>query len=308
MDVNELREARNKPASIFMRFCQSKKRYKDAMFCFYEGEDNKYYEHRVVQYTEIPYDNIISFDCEGKENVLKVYEMIKTKPDYDGVVMAFFTDRDYFESENKTDLYETPCYSVENFYTSINCFKKILKIGFGINVHEEDFEKCVQDFCKSQCMFHQHMIVFNAWLKGQREEEKKNGHRNVHLKNFKIGKLFETIGINIVIPKENINYDYFQKMFPDAIKLSEKRMKEHILFMKDCDKQKCFRGKQELNFLKKVIDDLVRKNNNGDYFVEKHNCVGLDPNKDTLLTLSQFADTPECLIEFLSKYKGKLVA
>ena len=46
-----------------------------------------------------------------------------------------------------TNIYQTPCYSVENFYTTIDSFSRIINREFGINSIEDDFAGCVADYC-----------------------------------------------------------------------------------------------------------------------------------------------------------------
>lgn len=74
------------------------------------------------------------------------------------------------------------------------------------------------------------------------------------------------------------------------------------------DLQQTLRGKYELEFLRKIVDDLKNKNKNGEYFSERNECIKIDPNVDPLLLLSQCADTPENLIIFLKQFSIENVA
>lgn len=299
-----MREARTKAVVVFMKFCQSKNRYESDLFCFYEGEDIKYYESRVEEYAGRSYTNIASFDCGGKKGVLKVRSLIKEKNIYDNVKKAFFIDKDYFTTDiEDSELFETPCYSVENFYTSKTAFERLLKRGFGINVYEDDFTKCVKDFLTSQRQFHQSLIELNAWLKCQRREDLKNGKRNIKLSEFKVAKYFGKLFIDEVTVKKYIDSETLYEIFPQAIKIDETELSEEIQFMESCDQQQDFRGKFELEFFKKVVEDLRTKNKDNSYFQEHRECVKLDPNVDTLMQFSQCADTPETLKKFLEQYK-----
>ena len=176
MDVQEIRDARKKSSVIFAKFCQNKDSYDQGIFCFFEGEDKKYYEQRIEEYTGITHKNIFGYDCGGKHGVLKVRKLISEKGEYDTVKKAYFIDRDYFSTDLKdVDTYETPCYSVENFYTSETAFEKILIRAFGINAYDEDFKRCVNDYKERQKEFHQKIVLINAWLKCQRKHEICNG-------------------------------------------------------------------------------------------------------------------------------------
>lgn len=304
MDIQKMRDARTKAVVVFTKFCQSKDRYDSDLFCFYEGEDIKYYESRVEEYTGKSYTNIVSFDCGGKNGVLKVRKLIKGKNVYDNVKKAFFVDKDYFATDiEDRELFETPCYSVESFYTSKTAFERLLKRGFGINVYEEDFTKCVNDFLSVQKQFHQYLIELNAWLKCQRKEEMKKGKRNIELSEFKVAKFFEKISIDEIKVKKYLDSETLYEIFPQAIKIGEKELAEEILLMEGCNQQQDFRGKFELEFLKKIVGDLRAKNKANSYFQEHRECVKLDPNVDTLMQFNQCADTPETLKVFLEQYK-----
>lgn len=304
MDVQEMRDARKKAVVVFTKFAQSKGRFTKDLFCFYEGEDIKYYEPRIEEYAGISYENITSFDCGGKNGVLRVRNLIKEKGVYENVKKAFFIDRDYFTTDiQDVELYETPCYSVENFYTSRSTFERVLKRGFGINICEEDFARCVNDFLHVQEQFHKSMVEFNAWLKCQRRREINCGKRNVELSEFKIQGFFEKITIDGVKTKKTLDAQILYEMFPQAMQVEEAELLEEMQCMQKCNQSNDFRGKFELWFFKKVIEDLRAKNKSNLYFQEHRGCVKIDPNVDTLLQLSQCAETPESLKQFLSQYK-----
>lgn len=304
MDVQEMREARTKAVVVFTKFTQSKGRFSKDLFCFYEGEDIKYYETRIEEYTGISYKSITSYDCGGKNGVLRVRSLIKEKGVYENVKKAFFIDRDYFTTDIRdTELYETPCYSVENFYTSKSAFERVLKRGFGINICEDDFAKCVNDFLQVQEQFHKSMVEFNAWLKCQRRREISCGKRNIKLSEFKISEYFEQIAIDSLTVKKSLDAKTLYEKFPQAIEIDEAELLEEVQCMRECNQSSDFRGKFELWFFKKVIEDLRTKNKSNLYFQEHRDCVKINPNVDTLLQLSQCADTPESLKQFLSQYK-----
>lgn len=149
MDVQKTREARNKSVVVFAKFCQSKELHTRALFCFYEGEDAKYYGNRVEQITRRSCDNIVSYNCGGKAGVLKVRELIKKKKQYDHVKTAYFIDSDFFPQKNlEKNVYQTTGYSVENYYTSSTAFTRILNYAFGVNCNCSDYQRCMEDYKK----------------------------------------------------------------------------------------------------------------------------------------------------------------
>ena len=303
MDVQKTREARNKSVVVFTRFCQSKELYTKALFCFFEGEDSKYYGSRIEQITKRSSENIVSYNCGGKTGVLKVKELIKRKKQYDYVKTAFFIDKDYFpQGDLEKNIYQTNGYSVENYYTTTTAFTRVLNYAFGINCNCEDYMKCMRDYERNMDIFHKKVIIFNAWIKAQRFKEIKKGKRELELSDFKISKFFQTISIDNVCVKQEINKKYIEECFPQLSIIDNSEIEKYVQEFEKTDLQQTFRGKYELEFFRKIIDDLKTKNKKGEYFSEKRDCIKIDPNVDPLLILSQFADTPQSLVVFLRQY------
>ena len=79
--------------------------------------------------------------------------------------------------------------------------------------------------------------------------------------------------------------------------------REGKLLFKYFPKEICYIGKYEIEFLKKIIDSLKAKNKTGGYFSQKYTSVHIDPNINILSALADYADTPQCLIDFLKQYQ-----
>lgn len=309
MDIQKTREARNRSVVVFTKFCQSKKFHTKALFCFYEGEDAKYYGSRVEQITGRSCDNIISYNCGGKAGVLKVKELIKKKKQYEFVKTAYFIDSDFFPQKNlEKNVYQTTGYSVENYYTSSTAFTRILNYAFGVNCNCSDYIRCIEDYKKNIEIFHRHILFLNAWIKAQRVNELKIGKRKLELKDFKISKYFHTLAIDKVEIKQKIDKRFLEQCFPELCIIEDTEIEKYISELEQTNMQQTLRGKFELEFLKKIIDDLKSKHKNGEYFSEKYECIKIDPNVDPLLLLSQCADTPKSLNIFLKQFSVDNVA
>ena len=132
LSLEQMREERNKYESVYIQFVDSQSYYNEYAFCFYEGDDAKYYDFRIKSKFG---DKIISYQVENKFGVLKLLDLITKDKLDDNACTMFFVDRDYdlntnYENEN---LFVTPCYSVENFYVKKECLKKILQTEFKLN-------------------------------------------------------------------------------------------------------------------------------------------------------------------------------
>ncbi len=304
MNIQKVKEARNKGVVAFSRYCQEKKKYQDYLFCFFEGEDAKYYFPRIEKYSGYEYNRIIQYNCGGKKGVLKALSLVEKNIDESLVAKAFFIDSDYDTTKYSNPfLYQTSCYSIENFYTSKEAFSKILNREFGINTMERDYLKCCSDYTKRQREFHDETIYINSWLSCQRLEEEYSEDHKIVLSDFKISKLFSEITIDNIISKGEINREKIEELFPNSINIEEGEIERKINYFKNGDMGSLFRGKFEIEFLKKIIDSLKIKNKAGGYFSKKYTSVHIDPNINTLSTLEDYADTPQSLIDFLEQYR-----
>lgn len=305
MDLQGLREARSKGVVAYTRFCLDIRRHTENLYCFFEGEDGKYYNERILTYTNYKYDEIISYQCGGRNEVIKVYHLICKEKKFSNIAKAFFIDRDFIpvETSDKPEIYQTSAYSIENYYSSVEVFKRVLNREFHLNVAEIDFLRSVDNFITVQKCFHDHMTLFNAWVYYQREKEREEGHVVLDISDFKIGKLFSSICINDVVVRCPIDTELIVGMFPNAYELDEVRLSSICSMLNQQDKQKFFRGKFELQFFKNVIEDLKKKNRELSYFTSHIDGVRVDVSTNPLSSLCQYAETPECLVEFLSRYK-----
>ena len=304
MDVEKMRDAKLKGVVAFTKFCHDKRGHEDCLFCFFEGEDSKYYGSRIEQYTGYNSTKIVNYNCGGRDEVERAYLLISKKREYDKVNKIFFIDSDYTPKKQlSSHIYQTPCYSIENFYSSVECFGKILNREFGINSIDADYKKCIDDYTNRQCEFHNYTEFFNAWLFCQRSEEERKKRKAVVLKDFKIAKLFSEITITKVEKKDEIDKEFLKECFPNSYDIEEEQINSVSKKWSSKKAQQIYRGKFEMEFLRKILESLVVENKAHTYFSETYNCVRLNPGSNMLSSLSAYADTPRCLIEFLESHK-----
>lgn len=294
MTAEELRKAREESANVaYLTFAKHIKSDKLGLFCFFEGKDSPYYISRVKN---IFNGNYYPINCSGKSKVLKVYELIDYHREYDAYKKAFFVDRDFDSSLQNPKIYETPCYSIENLYTNIQSFGEILKSEFGLNETDDDFEKCINLYKTLQEEFHTHSMLFNAWYACL-----------VFIKN----STNQQIGVKLEdsIPKEFVsislggisgNYDLpaIQAKYPSALEVTREAIEKKILEMQSQDMGKIFRGKFELDFMLKVLNEIIVDSKTTKYFVSKTIKYSIT-NPQAISQFSQYAETPESLIEYI---------
>ncbi len=77
-------------ATEFTRYYKS---YPLALYCFFEGEDSKYYGIRIK--TIAMPDKYFFLSCGGKDGVLKIHQIISSEEYYKSSKAAYFIDRDF---------------------------------------------------------------------------------------------------------------------------------------------------------------------------------------------------------------------
>lgn len=78
-------------------------------------------------------------------------------------------DRDFDSLINNSLIYETPYYSIENFYTGNEAVSNILRNQFKLDDADEDYQIAMDLFKRRQKEFHASTRYFNAWIMLQRE-------------------------------------------------------------------------------------------------------------------------------------------
>lgn len=299
LSVAQMRKERLTQQAVYMEFVSSRKYYKTHVFCFYEGEDGKYYNPRVEQ----KFEKFFSYKVGNKIEVLRLLERITFTDLYDDACVLFFVDRDYDDSISGCgeEIFETPCYSIENLYVQRECLSKILQSEFGLNEIDNDYKKCLRDFELREKEFNSQILEFNAlaYLRRKREINCSFGSiKTSHMIDVKVNEVSKSPRYNETINEIKDKLGFSDREVDEAKK--ELLRKENYSLN--------FRGKNQLDFFVEFIKDLRRLNNMGGYFGTKYNGVHINITKNRLSELSQFAITPSSLDSFLERRKEKFLA
>jgi len=300
LSVEDMRTARHSANSIFIKFTSDYRFFGTHAFCFYEGEDGKYYNLRIRKYFN---SSFLTYTVGNKKEVLKLFNKIKRDSSYDSIIKMFFIDRDYDTSLHGTDedLYETPCYSVENFYANKECFEYILQAEFGLNISDNDYNKCIKDFELRFNEFNNLIMEFNSLVLLRRKKSDSNS-------NFQFGSIKTSHLINCQIAeiKKSNKYHETIKYIMDTLNICTEELNncKNEIFQRGSF-QNQFRGKNQFDFMIALLNDLKNLNNNSSYFSEKLNCVKLNITSNRLSELSQYAITPQCLDLFIENHNKK---
>ncbi len=286
-----LKKSRNSSVVAFHRFVLLHREYKTDLFCFYEGKDSHYYFPRINANFGENHHPII---CGNKKSVIHTYESINNK--YPDFKTAFFIDKDFDEEIYENDIYNTPCYSIENLYCTQTVLKRILKNEFMLKETDSEFTEIIDLFNENQKEHHRATSLFNVWYSTAKEKARLNNLQlNISL-NDKFPKDFVTIKIGEI--KSDYNLTKIKEKFPDAIEINENEIKESMKDFYTIPPTKKHRGKYEIEFLIIFLKYLIEDCNKNKNILKKKTTFNID--KSLILTqLSQYSETPECLIEYI---------
>lgn len=194
LSLAQMRKERKTYEAIYLQFVNNRKFYKTYAFCFYEGEDGKYYDSRIRQKFG---NKFLTYTVGNKKEVLKLLNKITTTNLYNNVCTMFFIDKDYDISlkGGNEKLFETPCYSIENLYVQRECLLKILQSEFGLNEIDNDCVKCLHDFEEREREFNNQILEFNSLVYLRRKKSDSNSNfsfssiKTSHLVNVNLEKV-----------------------------------------------------------------------------------------------------------------------
>jgi hypothetical protein len=299
--IDQLRKSREKAQVAYQEFVLHAGNGKDGLFCFFEGNDNAYYVPRIKRFT----DNYHPIKCGGRDKVLDVYRLITIHSEYDKYKKAFFIDRDFNESlpARNPPIFETPGYSIENFYVSVDVFKEILINELHLSeVSDEAFQVCIRIFTDRQKEFHQATALFNAWYACLVEIRNKTGNQTSVNLDDKLPKEFIDFTLDSVVKKYDI--EKIKQTFPQASEVSEDILNTKLAEFTDCDQCKVFRGKYEMLFLVTMIELILQDSSNPKKYVEQKIKFAFGQklsNEQAISIFSAYAETPETLNDYLKQ-------
>lgn len=305
--VNTLVKSRDNLSVKFMEFTRVVSKNKHAIF--FEGEDEKYYSIRINNIR--PDIKWSSINCGGKSNVIELRRKVREHRTYSLAPCMFFIDADFDDNSSLlgfNDIYVTPCYSIENLYVSLDSYIRILSAEFGVSETGENnlcFTNAVRCFENTMSAFINAIKDFNFLIRELRFMEKRSeldGQLNIN--NIKLEDLVK------------IDFESVDKLYDEKKPKSIFSDLPEDLVIELCESQKhfdnlrgdfWFRGKQNLDFFRFFIEklkvDRCRKNSRT-IFTNKGN-VRLQISKGNCISeLSQYADTPSCLSNFLHRQQA----
>mgnify|MGYP003303865835 CR=1 FL=1 len=303
-----MRDGRNTSQSVFLQVCTLRSYYRTHVFCFFEGEDSKYYSSRI----ERRFSRKKAFILKGKEEVLHLYSLINTNGLLTSMCGMFFIDRDFddtvykndngYNIERDGDVFETDVYSIENYYVNDYTLGKILENEFNLQDHMSGYIKCIDNFKLRLNEFNQIILDFNALLFCHRKRKgiaNKISFGDKKLKDFAVVTLAEI--------KRSSRYDNcIRSMMSESDFTESDVCRAKTILTRVKNMSNVFRGKNQFEFFLKYLELLIESKN--EYFEEEIGNITIHSEKNKLTEFNSYAITSNKLVGFLDRQYKKLIA
>ena len=283
-----------------LTFYQSNKMTPKCLFCFVEGKnDTDYYQPKIKS---IYGDNYLFIKCNCKKIVLSMYDQIYVS-DHSTQKLAFFVDRDFDESISRPGLYETECYSVENYYVYPSAFSEFLQYCIRIDKDTPEYNKAMAYYYQEFEKFHTASLQLNAWIAQCREKD----HRSEMVYIDSLGDSYPSVFFDICFGgeyKQQYNLSVLNSYFKANPAITQDELDKKTSEFTGINYFKALRGKYELHYLYHLLIDLrakaSKKRKNQDLILNK---VPWDFNySNFMIYYCAYSYFPESLRQFILSY------
>ena len=281
----------------YHRYLEKKNHH--SLFCFMEGKHDPDYYLGVIR--TICGDDCITIACGNKSNVMDVYNSV-FRVDHDRYRLAFFIDKDFDDSVNDPNIFETDRYSIENYYCSLEAFKRMLKYGIGIPEDADYWQDVVDFFLVQFDQFHHTVDLFNAFYSLlHKYEREKNVVFKLNLCDNFPSDLAE-INVNRCSKTYNLQNILDKYMISSGV-MTQAEVNAECARLWKLDPFKVFRGKFEIDMLYKILTYLITDANTNQHSRIIKKKVSMRLNGFSFMAdLAQYADIPDSLRIYLGKW------
>lgn len=273
-------------STYFMDFNAKCNRYGTSYtYCLVENYDLCFFPHRVEDILNCKATGV---PCEGKKNVLALYTIITSKPEYSKYRIRCFVDAD-FDDNIAVDphIYVTTCYSIENLYMDEEVVSKILENEYKIRPNSPDgkHEKCLELYRKELADFHNAVLLFNAWYRTVKKKGLTKEMKVCLDDSLPSSMLDLTIGAILPLyTKATI-----EAMYPLAPSTTNEELAESSAYL--AADTRLLRGKYEIQFLHKFFEHLNCDCKGARQYTVLKKGINIDRSR-MISTLDHYVSTP----------------
>lgn len=298
--VADLIAMRDKSESkAFMEFNDAVTHNPDALFAFYEGQDNDYFFPRLQQYSGGR--DVEPIKCSNKSRVKQVYQIVITKGEYAKYRKGFFLDKDYDLNQEPflVDFFVTGSYSIENYYATESCMETTLKQMFNFHTGDPQLAAIMSDYQSMRQQYLDAILDFNSWYCAIRS---------------KYGNAVKEINLDKDMPKGFVRCDFAAKQvvknytsadiaanFPSSANypVTSQELSDAETYIRQ-DMLNNMRGKYCLSFTEKYLNYLIDLFRTDSAYAAHKRVVTIVYN-NIMAMLTNYADTEQGLIDYIVK-------
>ncbi|EHK5108035.1 DUF4435 domain-containing protein [Vibrio parahaemolyticus] len=275
----------------------------DSLICVFEGEDAKYYGSRIdTVFSNLERKNVT---CKGRSKLLKLKEKTDSNASFKKVKLLFFADSDFnLDYHTNGNIYFTPCHSIENLYVNKDVFDKILcdEIGICTVTEQELYNKLHDSFKNVLSIAEEQLLELNAWLMCQVKISETDSSVKLFLNHTKIEQFIKVKCDGV---EKSYSIESLKQTFPYSKEVDNNDIGQAQEALMEKGGQRRFRGKYMLEFFSALVNRLLtecnQKNNSGHFGITRKNKFQVSKER-AISDLSQYANTPECLVNFLRSH------
>ena len=280
-------------ATYFMYFNNKCNQYGPSyIYCFVENYDLCFYPHRVEDILGCKASGI---PCDGKKNVLGIFALIKSKPEYDKYTTRFFVDADFDDNSTiDAHIYVTTCYSIENLFMDEEVISRILESEYKIRPLDPDgkHNKCLALYRTELADFHRAVLLFNAWYRAQNQR----GLNKEHGVNMDDSIPSDMLDIDIGAICSKYTLETLETKYPSAHTLTDEEITKHSIYL--TSNVQMMRGKFEIQFLDNFFTFLNKDAQDKRQYVVCAKGVNIN-RKRMISNFEKYVSTPPDLREYI---------
>lgn len=272
-----------------------------SLHCFYEGHEDNIYYHGHIRGLH-PTEKIHPYRCGGKSEVVEVYNLIAAKNEYKMARTLYFIDRDFDVLLNNPRVFETPYYSIENFYTQQFCLEEFLTGHLGIGAGTPDFKVAIALFQQLKQAFYQLSRPVNAYLRCYVRKRNLHGAVRLHIDE----RIHFTGGVNVSLNAFHVvgipaNLPDLEAVFASPGIVTQAEFDAELVVLSVEDEGKVGRGKFELQFMTAFLNrfKMAITKKKGYLLTQRYTCKINFDAANFMSDFRSYSYTPDSLLTYI---------
>lgn len=254
-------------------------------YCLVENYDLCFFPHRVEDILNCKATGV---PCEGKKNVIALYALISSKPEYNKYRLRCFVDAD-FDDNSAVDshIYVTTSYSIENLYMDEEVVSRILENEYKIRFNAPDgkHQLCLDLYRKELSDFHNAVLLFNSWYK----TVKSKGLIKEMKVNLEDSLPSDMLDLTIGAIRPLYDKAAIEAKYPLAPICTDEELTANSAIL--AANKKSFRGKYEIQFLHKFFEYLNTDSKGARQYTMLRKGVNMDRSR-IISNFDNYVSTP----------------